>query len=154
MQSVTGLESDNSRIHLQLDPRYPVGALDLPARIMLRNLTSVDGIPMDTSAGRADIVLGGAAPDISQVFVYPNPYRGIGPDGEHVVVFAGLPERATIRVFTVQGLLVRTIEHQNSTGASRWDLKNDDGDAIASGVYLFTAENGGETVRGKLAVMR
>ncbi len=154
VQSVTGLESDNSRIHLQLDPRYPVGALDLPARIMLRNLTSVDGIPMDTSAGRADIVLGGAAPDISQVFVYPNPYRGIGPDGEHVVVFAGLPERATIRVFTVQGLLVRTIEHQNSTGASRWDLKNDDGDAIASGVYLFTAENGGETVRGKLVVMR
>ena len=151
---VSDLAADHRRVQLQLDPRYPVGALDIPARIMLRNLTNANGVPMDTTSGQADIVLGGAAANISDAFVYPNPFKGIGPNGERAIVFAGLPERATIRVFTIQGVLVRRLEHENASGASRWDLTNDDGEIVASGVYLYTAESNGETVRGKLAILR
>ncbi len=151
---VHDLATDHSRVQVMLDPRYPVGALDLPARLRLRNLTNASGAPMDTSAGRADLVLGGAAESIADIFVYPNPYRGAGPNGEQVVVFAGLPEQATIRIFTIQGTLVRRLDHQNSTGAARWDLTNDQGEAVASGVYLYSAVSSGETVRGKFAIMR
>lgn len=154
VDTVRTLASDNRRVQVQLDPRHPVGALDLPARLRLRNLTNANGAPMDTSAGRADLVLGGAAESIADIFVYPNPYRGTGPNGERVVVFAGLPEQATIRIFTLQGTLVRKLDHQNSTGAARWDLTNDRGDLVASGVYLFSAVSSGETVRGKFAIMR
>ena len=152
--NVHDLAPDHTRVQVLLDPRFPVGALDLPARLRLRNLTNASGVPMDTTAGHADLVLGGAAQSISEIFVYPNPYRGAGPNGEPVVVFAGLPEQATIRIFTLQGTLVRKLDHQNSTGATRWDLTNDQGEAIASGVYLYSAVSNGETVRGKFAIMR
>jgi hypothetical protein len=121
---------------------------------MLRNLANAAGIPMDTSAGQADLVLGGAATTIAGIFVYPNPYRGSGPNGEPVIMFAGLPEHATIRIFTMQGTLVKEIAHSSASGAARWDLNNGQGKAVASGVYLFAAESGGETVRGKFAILR
>jgi hypothetical protein len=151
--TITGLASDLSAVQVHLDPRYPVGALDLPARLMLRNLANVSGVPMDTSGGRADLILGGAAQGISDIFVYPNPYRGSGRNGEPVITFAGLPEHATIRIFTLQGTLVKTIEHSNGSGAAPWNLLNNHGEAVAAGVYLFSAESNGETNRGKFAIL-
>ena len=152
--SVNSLNEDRSRIHLTLDPRYPIGALGLPARLALRNLRSAIGIPMDTLAGRADLLLGGAAADISEAYVFPNPYKGSGPNGEQCIMFAGLPEKATIRVFTLRGTLVKKIEHENSSGASRWFLDNENHDRVASGVYLYSIEANGQKSRGKLAILR
>ncbi len=148
------LAADNSRVELALDDRYPVGALGLPARLQLRNLIGESGVPLDTTSGRADLILGGAAASIADAYVFPNPYKGAGPAGEAGVLFAGLPVQATIRVFTLQGMLVRKIEHHNASGASRWDLANDSGKPVSGGVYLYTIDSGGETVRGKLAVLR
>jgi hypothetical protein len=33
-------------------------------------------------------------------------------------------------------------------------MTNADGDRVASGVYIYTLESAGETVRGKLAILR
>jgi subtilisin family serine protease len=152
--SIEVADSDRHRVSVHLDPRYPVGALGLPARLFLRNITNETGIPLDTAAGQADLLLGGAAESLSGAYVFPNPYKGNGAGGEPGVMFASLPERATIRVFTLRGTLVRTIDHNNASGASRWDLDNDRGEAVAGGVYLYTIESNGTTVRGKLAVLR
>lgn len=152
--SVAALTADQAQVRLQMDPRYPVGAIGLPARIILRGLISADGLPLDTTDGRGDLVLGGAAESVTGAYVFPNPYKGIGPAGESCVHFAGLPEQATIRVFTLQGLVVRTLEFRGYGGAAKWDLKNDNGHDIAGGIYLYSIESGGETVRGKLAVLR
>jgi len=73
--------------------------------------------------------------------VFPNPYLGynIMETGLHQeqVTFINLPERCTIRIFTIAGQLVRTIEHddpQNTT--HRWDLRNANNLPVASGFYI------------------
>jgi hypothetical protein len=154
VESVIAREADRRRVKIMLDPQYPVGAVGLTARLMMRNLTNDAGVPMDSTAGRADLLLGGTAASISDAYVFPNPYKGIGAGGGNGVMFAGMPAQATIRIFALNGLLVRKIEHANQNGGSRWDLNNESGEPIASGVYLYTIHSGDEVVRGKLAVMR
>ena len=154
VRSVRTLTVDRSAVEVSLDPRYPVGAVGFTARLLLRNLTNELGVPMDTAAGRADLLLGSTAASIENAYVFPNPYRGAGARGADGVMFAGLPEQATIRVFTLQGTLVCKIEHRDPSGGTRWDLTNENGEPVASGVYLYTIHSGSDVVRGKLAVMR
>ncbi|MBI5059896.1 S8 family serine peptidase [candidate division KSB1 bacterium] len=154
VQSVEATETDRSLVRLHLDPAAPVGALGRTARIQLRNLRSESGIAMDTTAGRADLVIGTAATSLDEVFAYPNPYAGRGPGGVDVIMFAGLPAEAHIRIFDLRGVLVREIKHHSPLGGASWDLTNDDHERVAGGVYIFTVESGGEKTHGKLAVLR
>lgn len=102
-------------------------------------------------------------------FVYPNPYYG-GASWEGASTFeedkrlnfANLPERCVIRVFTVSGDLVKTIEHDGfydgadqrwystysnpdrtvfSGGEHSWDLLSDNAQIIARGTYIFSVED-------------
>jgi subtilisin family serine protease len=152
--SVDAVTADRSRLRLHLDPRAPVGAVGHTALIELRNLRSQQGVPMDTTAGRADILIGGATTSLAGVYVYPNPFAEHGAGGEEAVMFAGMPEHALIRIFDLRGVLVRELPHDNALGGARWDLTNDQHDQVASGVYVYTIESGGEKTHGKLAVLR
>ncbi|MDD5088564.1 MAG: S8 family serine peptidase, partial [bacterium] len=152
--AVDSLAPQRDRLRLHLDPRFPVGGLGLLDTLWLQNITAQSGRLLN-GTGRDSVLLGSTAHSIADAYVYPNPYRGVGPDGTgDAVMFAGLPETAIIRIFTLQGVLIRKIEHADLTGGSRWDLTNENGDKVASGVYLYSLESNGETVRGKLAVMR
>ncbi|MBU1984335.1 T9SS type A sorting domain-containing protein, partial [bacterium] len=152
--AVDSLSTIRDRVRLHLDGRYPIGALGIVDTLWLSNITSDSGVLLN-GTGSAWILLADTVSTISDAYVYPNPYRGIGPDGRgEGVMFAGLPEKATIRIFTLQGVQVRKIEHMNLIGGTIWDLTNETGNKIASGVYLYTIEAGDEKVRGKLAVTR
>ena len=79
-----------------------------------------------------------------------------------MVWFTGLPQESTIRVFTISGELVKTIEHNAQTyngtdtrrlqsgissktsysgGEHAWDLITDHDQALATGMYIFAVEN-------------
>ena len=103
------------------------------------------------------------------------------PPRDKVVWFGGLPRRCTIRVYTLAGDEVMsrdfdgdvyraenvrgvwTPERNPDTGAPAlsgaafaWDLISNRGQAIASGLYLWTVEprGGGAVQRGKLLVVK
>jgi len=112
--------------------------------------------------------------------VYPNPYRAHAEwDGfserERVIWFMYLPERCTIRIYTMSGDLVDVIDHNAATysggdiegiqtgtnskfsgGEHAWDLISRDNQAIASGMYIYTVENKetGHTKTGKFLVIK
>lgn len=107
-----------------------------------------------------------ARQELEQVAVVPNPYVAaaswepqtqITGRGPRMVQFIHLPEQCTIRIFTMRGELVQTLEHRSTTGdgAEWWDLKTRDGQEIAYGVYLYhvEAEGIGETT-GKFAIVK
>lgn len=82
------------------------------------------------------------------VYVVPNPYvagdpsRSFGGSNARAVQFRNLPERATIRIYTVSGDLIRTIRHApddrgNLSGSTDWDLKSDSGLTVAPGLYIY-----------------
>ncbi len=108
-----------------------------------------------------------AKQEIDQVAVVPNPYVATAiwePNlgyrqgrGDRKIDFIHLPRRCTIRIYTISGYLVDTIEHDTSMedGAESWDLISKDGMDVAYGVYIFhvDAPGVGEHI-GKFAVIK
>jgi hypothetical protein len=76
---------------------------------------------------------------LRDIGIVPNPYRGYSAYqtsiGEGEVRFTNVPAGATVRVFTLNGSLLRTLS-QEVDGVLRWDLRNDSGREIVGGMYV------------------
>lgn len=81
---------------------------------------------------------------IEQIAIVPNPYRGYSgyetSGSQSVARFVNLPAQATIRVFTLSGTLVRTIEKNSPAATIDWNLRTEAGLPVASGMYLIHVE--------------
>jgi hypothetical protein len=103
------------------------------------------------------------------VFVAPNPYvygdesRSFGRANPFGVEFRNLPESCTIRIYTLVGDLVRTLEHKpdargNVYGSEPWDQKSDSGLLVAPGLYVYhvqsTTPGLDSKLTGKLMIIR
>jgi len=126
----------------------------------------------------AVIAIPGTAPPetIGKVAVVPNPYRGdikyntyIPPwerppasrgfwmEQDRRIQFINLPENCEIKIYTVAGDLVATLQHQDpSRGYEDWNLTSSVGQAVASGIYLFTVEDKktGDVQVGKFVIIK
>ena len=95
-------------------------------------------------------VTGSAAYDgDQQAIAFPNPFRPT----EHGAVTISVPKSLQgrslkIKVYTMDGQFVREL-----TGQS-WDGKNNNGNPVASGVYIFLVKTDNGTQRGRVAVLR
>jgi len=110
------------------------------------------------------VVPGTAPPEnVGKVAVVPNPYRGdinynaYDPPWERTppsrnywmeqdrrIQFINLPSYCEIKIYTLRGTLVATLLHQEigtNKGYHDWNLTSSVGQAIASGIYLFTVED-------------
>lgn len=112
----------------------------------LRNLVG----PVEPTAGPTQ--------DLETIRVVPNPYRGNEvwdqpSNGE--VHFINVPSRATIKIYTVAGDLVRQIEHDDKVrDFARWDLLSGAGKAVASGIYIYRVEAGAFSFQNRFVVIR
>jgi hypothetical protein len=104
-----------------------------------------------------------AKDEVQRINVFPNPYYGYqyreGSRDQHYVTFSHLPQNAIIRVFDLSGVLVKTINHRSNTPNSQfdtWNLQNDSGYPVASGVYVVYIDmpDIGATKILKLAVIQ
>lgn len=81
-----------------------------------------------------------AKQNVNAINVFPNPYYGVNSQETskyaRYVTFNHLPGTATIRIFNLAGIMVRTINHTNGTQFQQWDLNNDSGLPVASGLYI------------------
>jgi hypothetical protein len=104
--------------------------------------------------------------ELGRIAVVPNPYVGAASweayttdvgRGPRLVQFIHLPSQCTIRIYTINGALVKTLEHNSniSDGQESWNLTTKDGMNLAYGVYIFhvDAPGIGETI-GKFAVIK
>jgi flagellar hook assembly protein FlgD len=53
------------------------------------------------------------------------------------VKFTNLPKNCTIKIYTLNGTLIRTFKKDNTDTYVDWDLKNSANIPIAGGVYLI-----------------
>lgn len=85
--------------------------------------------------------------------VYPNPWRADRHNGFQII-FDSIPTSAAVKIFTLSGHHIRTLS-ADGNGKAVWDRKNDDGQLVASGVYLYVvADAAGRQSLGKLAIIR
>jgi len=92
---------------------------------------STEGVTYTDAAAKADV---------EKVNVFPNPYYGDNAletnRFNHFVTFNHLPEKATFRIFNLGGTQVRKLEKDDVSQFMQWDLLNESGLPVASGVYI------------------
>ncbi|NUM70019.1 MAG: hypothetical protein HUU43_04155 [Ignavibacteriaceae bacterium] len=96
----------------------------------------------------------------NKVNVFPNPLLGVNPAGSFnnqtpdnpYVTFSNLPTDVTIKIYSLSGILVRTLGTADKLSPTspflRWNLENESGLRVASGMYiaLVTAPGFGEKI--------
>lgn len=107
------------------------------------------------------------------VFAYPNPYRAdqgyedfgyenrdgdLPPDRAGRIHFSNLPHQCRIRIYTLDGDLVREINHDVPLGDptamdDEWDLITRNRQLAVSGIYYYTVESAERTQIGKLVLI-
>jgi hypothetical protein len=80
--------------------------------------------------------------DVAKINVFPNPYFGLNLSEtskyERYVTFSHLPKNATIRIFTLAGILVRTLVKPSDDTQQflRWNLSNESGLPVVAGMFI------------------
>ncbi len=104
--------------------------------------------------------------DLDKIAVVPNPYVATAiwepkPDfvvgrGERKIYFINMPSSGTIRIYTLNGELVKKIQVDNNinNGAVSWNLLNEDNLEIAYGLYIYHVETNNGTKIGKFAIIK
>jgi len=143
--------------------KSPAGKVE--QSVVLADLNNIEStpnammvIPMTTSAQ--------TEADVNKIKVVPNPYivsaawdearLGNSPFGEPIrnLAFEHLPSPCTIKIFTVDGDLVQTIEHTGISGREEWNLFSSERRPVAAGIYFYHVKSSlGEKV-GRFAVIR
>jgi hypothetical protein len=104
---------------------------------------------------------------LDNINVVPNPYLGAATwerrnlnstgRGERRIDFINLPMTCTVRIYTMSGALIKTLEKDNviSDGSVSWNLVTEDGMDAAYGVYIYhvDAPGVGEHI-GKFAIIK
>jgi hypothetical protein len=82
-----------------------------------------------------------------RIGVFPNPYyaqaavgSGYYTSERQRVTFNNLPQRATIRIYNLAGHLVRSLFKDAPSQFIEWNLQNESGWLVASGMYLCHVE--------------
>ena len=105
---------------------------------------------------------------MKDIKVVPNPYVATNALEPSVatstlsqrrrLMFTHLPAECTIKIFTISGVLVKTIEVQNpaDNGITHWDLTTREGLEIAAGMYIYYVKSTktGDEKLGKFAVIK
>lgn len=138
---------------------------DTATIILKKPFLSSDVFRFVASKGKIDQSL--AKSELDKIKVVPNPYvataaweaknpykSGRGPRSIH---FTHLPAKCTIRIFTINGELVKEIEHDNpyDSGTAYWDLLTKDNLSVSYGVYVYHVEAPGIGEKiGKFAIIK
>ena len=108
------------------------------------------------------------------VVVFPNPYRIDGKYADagyenrdrnrssartRAIHFANLPKVCKIRIYTINGDLVREIDHFRPEGGSEsqheiWDVISRNTQAVVTGIYLWHVSSEMGDQIGKLVIMK
>ncbi len=136
----------------------------------MRGIESLESSIRDNLTAVKPVLKPRKTPD--QITVVPNPYRGdvdyttVGrwestdrgfwSESDRKIAFFNVPEKCTIRIFTLAGDLVATLYHNNpSSGVATWNLISKNNQAIVSGLYLYVVETDqGERAVGKFMVIK
>ncbi|MBK7981688.1 MAG: T9SS type A sorting domain-containing protein [Ignavibacteriae bacterium] len=99
-------------------------------------------------------------PKLLEVYNYPNPF---GSETYFTFKLTQIPDEINIKVFTVAGRLIKEFELSSNQlnydlNKIYWDGKDNDGDMIGNGVYLYKVimdvDGKKQDVTQKLAVVR
>jgi hypothetical protein len=135
-------------------------------RLVLRRPFGADDVYVLRSRGQRTDLESGRAEDAFHPYVVPNPYVAaaafeperfaVSGRGDRRIEFRGLPQDCVIRIYSVRGDLVQTLEHNGSNdGFVAWNLRTKDNLDVAPGLYIYHVDGGTLGTRiGKFAIIK
>ncbi|HYR16094.1 MAG TPA: hypothetical protein VEQ67_18040, partial [Mycobacterium sp.] len=100
------------------------------------------------------------AADMARIHTVPDPYyvsNALETNANNKVLnFVNLPAQAIVRIYSVSGVLVNVLTHNDPTGGGllTWNLRNRNNQFVASGVYFYHVEApDGKTRIGRFTVV-
>jgi hypothetical protein len=95
----------------------------------------------------------GPEENVSKAYVYPNPCNlRYGCNG---VVFTKLSVICEIRIYSISGEHIVTLNKNTNSEKYGWDLKDKNGITVPSGLYLFyIKDDKGVSKKGKVVIIR
>lgn len=107
-----------------------------------RPFTNMDVYRYKTTGFHIDENLAGE--DLNKINVFPNPFYGTTRNElfnfDNFINFTYLPRRAIFRIFNLAGQLVGKFEKDSPERIFKWELKNDNGATLPSGLYIAHIE--------------
>ncbi|MXW63681.1 MAG: hypothetical protein F4Y00_02905 [Bacteroidetes bacterium SB0662_bin_6] len=147
---------------------------DVVTIITRKPFLATDAFEFTATGPKAD--LDAAREMLEAIRVVPNPYvatnqfEGLNPfstgRGPRVIKFIHLPPQATVRIYTVSGRLIRTLQLSEGSnegltptalldGTLDWNLESEEGLSVSYGVYLYHVEAPGVGERtGTFAIIK
>jgi len=102
---------------------------------------------------KAEFVSSNVDNNLNDIYVVPNPYVAFSSSenpgrtqikrGERELQFRNLPPSCTIRIYTLTGELVDTIEKDDNSSIAFWNLLSSEGMRISYGVYIYHVDADG-----------
>ncbi len=109
-----------------------------------------------------------------EVYVYPNPYiisddyslygyenrlSNLAAERARRLHFVNLPAKCTIRIFSIDGDLVRELDHDKdqsdpTASVDEWNMITRNTQAVVSGLYYYVIESETDTQIGKFAIIK
>ncbi|QQS36884.1 MAG: hypothetical protein IPM56_02715 [Ignavibacteriales bacterium] len=81
-----------------------------------------------------------AKQNIDQITIFPNPYFGSSSleagGTERIVRLTNLPQNVIVRIYSLAGVFIKRIDKETPSPWLDWDLRNEEGSLVGSGVYL------------------
>jgi len=133
-----------------LTPSQPSGFIPLNKPITSEDISSDAFVLLLTNSSRNDNNFNISQPTMAEIAISRNPV--IVSEGLPEVQFK-VPQDSEIYIFTVSGQLVTRLDKDESQMRS-WDLKNQIGEDVASGVYLYLVKGNNLEELKKFSIIR
>jgi hypothetical protein len=96
------------------------------------------------------IALVTASETIKDLLVYPQP----ATTGEGWLMFSNIAEGTSIKIFDVNGHFIVNLEELDQNGGVRWNLCDQAGNKVSSGIYIYYATLDNQTKLGKFTIIK
>lgn len=156
-ESISGWEESNLRIY-QLNENTADWQLVVGSQRIYHNerLVSVEVNGSELYSGKVYRLfsLAGSLQTLDEVSVFPNPYKPNSGMGHSKITFTNLIPSSTVEIYTLNGELVRILKDDSALGEVDWNAANEDGQKVASGIYVYLVYSSSSHKSGKLAVIK
>jgi len=121
------------------DPRlFLICRYDAPTSQWLALPSSVDATGKTVNAytdhfSHFQVMIKTLPTTLDYVLAYPNPMQAYR--GDTKITLTNMPLDTSVRIFSIAGELIREL-HSDANGQAVWDINNNGGARVASGVYL------------------
>ncbi len=130
------------------------GGLESAKSITAKMVFALDS-PSKAQESRKKVVVVPNPYKISENYRFPNGLEKGGGQFDKRISFYNLPAKCTIRIYTLDGDLVKEIKHNDpSSSYGSWNLINENTQAVVSGIYLYSVESESGNQIGKFVIIK